>query len=998
MSIYERQYQKVLSQELLKYFLLGISPNVEQISNRLSEALGKDGKSTYQYVPQLSHEVFNINIFNKALKQIRFDLETFQEELFDLIQQSYSKINYADLYNKVHSYQLTELQKKLETILFTAQNADFYFLGVFDTFSDTSKLDRDNSTEGVIDLSEQALSLPYGSRGTQKIKTRHMIGVDTWPVEILLPESSNIKKASKIVGSSFQNIFLDTISSWVYEVISTTDEPAEIRFVFPIAGGELEEKETFLNRIEIINHSSKKQKITLRVSSDNVNFLPITGYEEGIILEDPNRIYGLDFETNLVQYLEVTLRKESADAEIGENNSKQYQYLFGLKNLSFYKTGRFNKAVYQSKPYEIGEDQEVISRVSLESNSVRPPNTSINYSVALENTDGTVSNFIPIRPIGEPSELGTAEVVNFGTSSRNSIDFAVPRNGDLVYGTPFQGKYFYKLGDPISPEPIFGSALLYRGFNGWARDKSRGLEIKQINDVYLSFAQTDIEALYDLKIEVPQFEQLPDEPDGTRRAALTLTRPPYYVASRGHSLIPENNSQSLSNNISPNYAIYSIKQNTNSERKEDLLFIPTTRVQLPSNTFILNSSVPDELPILRSFGTIFGRNTIYRKGIDYIFETETFGESEKPTGWITIPAGSSLVDENGNIKAPGQVFRFSWKEDPEITHKVSAIDNNTITLRNISLPNDASLEIEYRFIPTNPSEIIKASIRVSNGPSSATNRIFYVEGKDYAVDASTGNIQRIPTGSIPSDGSVYVEFSYRNAENAVETFQTWCFIPTENGTQIKFDLDISGQKNTLVADTESGEGFFVNTPQGLIELTNASSTPLLNQGWVQFIVRSKNPDANTIYRSNLIDQVIQLRDVDKKRVFLQNSRYFKEITAFRNPLNQRTLNHLRVNTLASDNSVFAIDNITNPEDSCVVVNFKPGNVDTFYNRLPSPDQTTDDRPELFDELFRLVWSSKATTRNIGNKLIVRIELERNSNSSEAGLTPKVFDYSIRASV
>lgn len=983
MGIFQRQYQKILSQEFLKYFLLGTTPNAQQISSQIKEALGKDGKTTFQFVPQLNNEVFNIYLYNKALRQIKFDIDTFQEELFDLFKESYKRINYADLYNKVHSYQLSQLQKRLETILFTTENADFYFLGIFDTFSDLSKTNQDISTPNIVNLSEQALALPFGSRGTSKIKSAHMLGVQTWPVTVIDPVESILIKNAQVAGTEFQNIFVDTISSWTYEVLSRQEGRAEIRIRFPIAGLDFEEKEVFLNRIELISHSTDKQTVIVKVSSDNVNYLPINGYEQGVILEDPSIVYSLDFETNLVQYIELTFIKERSDNQIGENNQKQFQYLFGLKNISCYKTGRFNKGVYQSKPFEIGSDGETISRVSLQSEAIIPANTSINYSVALQKDDGSLTNFIPIKPIGTKGGIGIPEVVNFGTDIQNNKFITVINNNASTYGSPFQGKYFYRIGEKIEPEPIFGSGRLFRGFKGWYRDSTRGFEIKEIKDVFVSFAQSDIEAMYDIKTEVPQFTNLSAT---ERKVQLTLTRPPYYVSSRGHALVPEN--RNLSNNISPNYAIYSVQQVSSKNRRREPFQISQLRVQLPTTNYILYSSIPGEEPNIEG----------YQRGVDYILETETFGDSEKPTGYIIIPATSSLVNSSGQLNDPTKFLVFEWTPDPDITHKVEKIEGNTVTLNNAFVDPYSNLQIEYRFIPTAPSEIIKASIRVSDAPTSSPTIDFYVEGKDYAVDPGTGNIQRIPTGDIASEDSVYIQFSYRDSENAVETFQTWCYVNADNGIQIKFDLDETEQKNNLIIDEEVGESFFLNTPQGLIDLSRASSTPIINRGWVQFIVRSKNPDANTTYGTNLIDQIIQMRDQDKKKVFKFGNQYFKEITAFRNALTQKTLNHLKVNTLASDRSVFAIDNETEPTESYIVINFKPGNTEDFYNREPTNDQIADDRPPEFDEVFRFLWSSKSIDKNLGNKLIVRIELERNSNASESGTTPKVLEYSIRASL
>jgi len=204
------------------------------------------------------------------------------------------------------------------------------------------------------------------------------------------------------------------------------------------------------------------------------------------------------------------------------------------------------------------------------------------------------------------------------------------------------------------------------------------------------------------------------------------------------------------------------------------------------------------------------------------------------------------------------------------------------------------------------------------------------------------------------------------------------------------------RKNKLVSDTAVGEGFFVNSSNGLVELTNAVNTPVLGPGWVQFVVRSKNPTTNVSFGSNLIDQVIQLRDIYRKKIFRSNNLYFKEISAIRDPMIQVTLNHLKVNTLKSDHNVFAIDNTTDPRSNYIVLNFLPNNTTELYNYIPTADSDSNSRPQANSEQFLFQWRSRSLDQAIGNKVVVRIDLERNEQTDGA-ITPKVFDYKIRAS-
>ena len=218
----------------------------------------------------------------------------------------------------------------------------------------------------------------------------------------------------------------------------------------------------------------------------------------------------------------------------------------------------------------------------------------------------------------------------------------------------------------------------------------------------------------------------------------------------------------------------------------------------------------------------------------------------------------------------------------------------------------------------------------------------------------------------------------------MNTFTTWVYVQDDSGVKINLELDANTKKNKLVVDTESGEALYVNSPNGLIDISNSVITPLLGPGWLQVICRSKDPDYNTVFRSNLIDQVIQLKDNYKKRIFREGNSYFSQIIAFREPMIQKTLNHLRVNTLLSDHNFFAIDDFTDPLNNYIVVNYSPNTTDELYNRIASPDEDADDRPALSGEIYSVEWNSKnQNIDEVDNDIIVRIDLERAATSDHS---------------
>jgi hypothetical protein len=651
-----------------------------------------------------------------------------------------------------------------------------------------------------------------------------------------------------------------------------------------------------------------------------------------------------------------------------------------------FQTGRNSSASYVSIPFEFNHDG-AINKVSIDTEQSTPPGCSVFYSVAGIFDSGEETPYIPISPVGIDSSIGSSKIVTFGVNLEKNSKFVTDSAGPgspQVYGTSFQGKEFYRVGPVFTKNPIFGKSKLYRGYKSWYRDTSGKFDIVNITDNYVNFSNSDLAYLYATGTEVPLVTALGLGVDGIARTKLSLTKPPYYDSSKGHLLKPEPG-QDPSLDTQPMYAVYKVQVKGSSLRQSRQFILSANRTQyLPFTSFLVQGATTD-LPILRTIG-----GTPFINGVDYTFELTSVGGVQKPTGRIVIPDGSSFLDPNGNVI--NVLVEFAYTIDIDITHKVSSIVGNDVTLDHSILTDLDGVQITYRYVPVSPNQILKPSVRVYSAISSTSNTTFYTEGRDYTINDRSGAIQKIPSGSI-SD-KCYVKYSYRSSDSSLNTFTTWAYISPSDGTQIKFDLDPSTKKNKLVADFAAGESFLINTRNGIVNLTNATSTPVLAMGWVQFIVRSKDPDTNVIYRSNLIDQIIQLKDVNKKKIFNSYNMYFNEIIAFREPLIEKTLNHLKVNTLLADHSCFAIDNITDPFNSYIVLNFKPNETSELYCRVPTDDSDETSRPSVSNEEFLIEWSEETDVESRPTKIKVKIDLLR-ASEADGSLTPKVFKYSLR---
>lgn len=1058
MGIFDKQYQKILSEEILKFLLEGKTPNSNQLAESLSAAFSKKGNTVYQFFPQPNKSVFNVEQYNNSLKQIKFDLDLFQEELLSLFSDSVKRINYANLNYNINDYQLSRLKAELESALFSISDADFYFAGSFDNFIDTTKTNLDETTLQAVNTKERVLEVPVSASGVKRILTPHLIDFSQWTIDSKVQDGVTVIRSSAVPGSKFGNMFKDTLSAWSYEIYTSSNGPVEISFRFPLAAAQLDEVEVFINKIQAISASAGPQTILIKTSTDNVNYFPLTGYENGVLMNNQSVPYSFNFETRLVQYVEITLTKKEADKIIQgsttgvstEVGKVLHQYIFGLSSFSAFTIGRQRTATYVSKPFIFNNEQN-ISKILIDSSFEQPAGTKIKYYIALSDKNGkTTTDFLSINPVGKVLSYSAPEILEYTNSVSQSKRFTIPAAAsadnarNLIYGSPVRGKNIYKLIDSITPIPLYNSVELYRGYGSWTRDSSLQYNLINVENYYIDFTNTDIDNLCTLKKEVinnptralgPMYYQInnlsvinnPPSPPSMFLTAqiskiityLVVENPVHYVEDRGHSLRPPIGVDGTSV-ANPNFAIYKVKV-VNAGRKKITIFAERLYVPNPEDPVYITMTVSNFIisdaakkPDIGYYMSVPNAQRIpLVEGSDYIIETQEIDGVMKPTGRLAIPPGSAIriptpPNPDYGITSGVTIEMFYYQEE-DITHRVVGVQdsitdaagntrfiapNRVIKLdyTNHSTADGADIyEVTYRSPLAAPDELVKSSVEVfseSPTPTSVPLR----EGVAYTCNGRAATIQILPNSPLRSTGA-YVNFSFRKAEPDIETFTAWCKVDAPTGVDIRFDLDSVLKTNKLKIDTDAGEAFYVTGPFGLLDIGKAGGIPKLPRGWIQFIVISKNPSKNKQYGTNLIDQVIQLRDLDRRKIFKEGSIYFSSILAFRDSLVERTLSYLKNSTLASDYQSFAVD--TSPSSGAVVlVNFPPNNSKDIYSYVPTADSTSDGPPQKQDETFFMKWNYVLPLSKISNSLVVRIDLERDVGVDDA-ISPKVFGYNIR---
>lgn len=983
MSIILRQYKKVYDRVLLEFLKNGTVPTHQDIVERAGTDLpniGSEFKPVFQYRPQIRDAVFDIVLHNKSVEDIALDLEVLFEELTEVQQNALRRIMNAELFHSVHTHELNRLNKELDALLFAADGADENFAAEFESFEDMTKFDQSASTPGVIDLAEGSLALPISLKGSYKINLLHLKDKTDVPFSLSREDATIIGTVS---GTKYGNIFADSLQSWAVECHADTEGPLEISFTFALSA------EEFINRITVLPHSVKKQTCILETSVDNVNKKLPKQYSDGVVLESQYHESSWDFDDTLVEFIHVKLRKESSDNKIGN----KYQYIFGLKNISVFTTGREEQAYYQSKPFDFSDKVPAIGKMGLKVSESLPENTKIDWSVGLvDNSGALIGPMMPITPQNRVTASGPPKTISLQDALGKSKYFTTA-SGDATQILTSQNIKFYSL-TTVDTEPVFGSALLYRGNGSWFRDQSEAVNPVLVKDNYIPFSNGDTQQLYNIKQEVVSAAKATTSASGSIQSVAVLDKAPLYDSNKGHTLIPplEVNAES---NTDPTYGVY-----------KALLSSETTSVTLSSKTFSQGGQVDLGVKniVYSGPGDIIITNTtdakVYQDGYDYIVELDDDG---KPTGVITALQPSD--NDTGPAKDlgvdPYPTVSIKYTVDPDLTRFVSKITGKQVffDLNVDNLPS-AQVIIKYR----HPAEsVIKSSIKVKGLYGAAGNVQVFTQGQDYIYDSTTAQIQRLTTGGISPGTNVYVDYKFNDLSQELDQFFVWVNVGDTPKT-IKLEktstTDLS-VKNKLNPDTDPEEQLLAQIPGvGLIDLTEAVVWPEMS-GWVQFVVRSVPPE-NILKKSQvpLIHQVIKLKDEEGNFVFTEGGKYFGELTAIREPLTQVGFNYLKTNVLKNDDSKFAIRTLELDagDQYQVVVNFQPNTSTKLYQYGPVGTGSTQDGPDglyPINETWRLVWTTKETTVGAYSKVVVAATLSRAPEASGGNITPKAYDYIIK---
>lgn len=1034
MNIIQKQIQKLIQKVTLDNLKSGKILNIQSIANLIKDkARSLNGGPTLKVEPFERKKPFPYLSYNKMQEDIVFDIDLLYEQLRDKTDFIFKSYNESSLSYKSQKSVLNAVKEQIDELLITSRNIEDSFYGIIDSFNTLDKINLNRSTPDLVDLTEGAVSLPYNIPSTERLDLSHLSSASSIPVSIRTIDGDNPSSVS-IPGSIPGNAFSDILSFWTTQVVSSSDKGCGLEFIFPLSSNNDLKR---ITRIEIGILPIRTTVITVLTSIDGVNYIRPPQTNDKTVFEETEKM-GWDFEEIPARLVKFIINKNQPDSEystqtiLGKNSivssgdRNKWLYSFNISNIAVYKVGRALEGVLYSKPLSI-DKEDPVRIISIESEEDLLPNTSIDYAIAICDSNGNESSdYFPINPINRPNS-NISNFISLGNSLEDTVFITGGYNtGSYVYQN---GINFYSIKSNVTGNYSNISSKLYRGENKWSQQTNKTEEIRSVSNNFIDFSDgSKSKPVYAVTSENGVIYNRAVGNGTTIKTFIGLSE----QIIQSNKFKRDDTDPDPYNDPSPDYAIFSVKHLRPRMKIDNQSIAPSSNpvsvngVSIPIAAswrglqagqtsigvpILLNGQCVDivsngvNAPVLKYTNGSFVY--YFKEGVDYSIKRSDDPYFNNIDGWnsfplhwrivpietvsITISSGSALTGVYGGTGTftftgtnlpPTTLGVFSLNNtenlyidyyiNPDITHRASLVNYISNEIEMDSLieigPGDTIL-VTYRYIP---NRVIRETLKLTLNNADSV----FEEGIDFVFDPNTSLITRLVGGKLYTFNSCYASFSYKYNVDNLNSYSIWCYSAMKEPYEFVY--------NSLTLRKELGESFVWRNPSGNIKNVEDLSSMVIDKGWHYFTVKSLDPN---VYNDSAFNKAFKLRSSDSKYLFLpiQNGgNIFSKITGQIEPLRRVDFSYLKNSVLKSDHSYFSIYN------GNIYINFNPiNNSDLVLKEINSLGNIVNK-----DELFTFK-GSRSNTINTGKTyFILRTRLSRSSGSN-SGITPKIYSYSIR---
>lgn len=350
------------------------------------------------------------DIMNEFMARYIFNLDVLYDSIDDNTEKLMDSITYLNKKLDFLKQKRIDLEKKIDSILFTMSNTDGFFYSFSESFASLTNIDL-SLTNAFVDVENRKATLPKlksnaldfnapGKINYSNVQYRIMFNGNVVVQDKQMPDVNNMFDG---LNNTMSKVEFD--SDVIGPCALILNIPLDVPFVISKVDGRMSTGSAVTTVVELINqqNSSNSQFRRKQSSSDYDRF-------------------SFDFDPQLSGNLRITLIKYEPDYVNTANTNNKYKYSFCIRDLIVSGQYYDSNATLISSPISIpaGDANKIIDAVSIEASNGNPGVGSVNFFIAadVENATGVSDfNWIPISSSVSNSP-SFDQVVSFSGSNK----------------------------------------------------------------------------------------------------------------------------------------------------------------------------------------------------------------------------------------------------------------------------------------------------------------------------------------------------------------------------------------------------------------------------------------------------------------------------------------------------------------------------------------------------------------------------------------------------
>lgn len=399
--------ERILKEEIKK----GNLPSSKEFLSRMNIELNDKDLSMpeFNFKAYRATEIASSTKYNQDNNNVYNDLSVLYSNIVDVNNTLDKYFTSFGVEKEKIETKVNKLESNLVEKIKTSKKGGF--LGyTYDTFDDTNKVSMDNSKDIFVDTKSNETRIIE-----EKNTSKRIIPNGNYEFN-LLNKNEDVKET--VISDKLSNIFLDD-NSLIWQKVYNLKKDKELKGCLSI---ELD-KEVDINKIFLDFITIKEIFVKIDFSIDGKNWYDLPYHESYVATQDN---LSLDFSTMKMKFIKIYIEKPTSDEQAPEIDNYDYQFLFGIKNISLYHKNYPTVGSFQSNELDIQNKPKnyQIDNLRLIVDEYIPTGTTIDYSVGIFKKDRTI-DWQRIDPMNRknPEERQNISFSNIKRNYENEMFF-----------------------------------------------------------------------------------------------------------------------------------------------------------------------------------------------------------------------------------------------------------------------------------------------------------------------------------------------------------------------------------------------------------------------------------------------------------------------------------------------------------------------------------------------------------------------------------------------